>query len=85
MLDNSRLYKAHAERGSRSMMNVTFRTGSDELDAEFCKGAAERGLLNVKGHRLTGGMRASLYNAMPVEGAKALAEYMKDFEVKHHV
>ena len=85
VLDNSRLYKAHAERGSRSMMNVTFRTGSDELDAEFCKGAAERGLLNVKGHRLTGGMRASLYNAMPVEGAKALAEYMKDFEVKHHV
>ena len=85
VLDNSRLYKAHAERGSRSMMNVTFRTGSDELDAEFCKGAAKRGLLNVKGHRLTGGMRASLYNAMPVEGAKALAEYMKDFEVKHHV
>ena len=85
VLDGSKLYKAHAERGSRSMMNVTFRTGSAELDAEFCAGAAERGLLNVKGHRLTGGMRASLYNAMPVEGARALAEYMKDFEVKHHV
>ena len=85
VLDNSRLYKAHAERGSRSMMNVTFRTGDEDLDAEFCKGAAARGLLNVKGHRLTGGMRASLYNAMPLEGAKALADYMKDFEVKHRV
>ena len=85
VLDNSRLYRAHAEAGSRSMMNVTFRTGDEALDAEFCKGAAGRGLLNVKGHRLTGGMRASLYNAMPLEGAKALAEYMKDFEVAHHV
>lgn len=85
VLDNSRLYKAHAEPGSRSCMNVTFRTGSEELDAEFVKGAAARGLLNVKGHRLTGGMRASLYNAMPIEGAAALAQYMKDFEVAHHV
>lgn len=85
VLDNSRLYKPHAAADSRSCMNVTFRTGSEELDAEFCKGAAARGLLNVKGHRLTGGMRASLYNAMPIEGAKALAEYMKDFEVEHHV
>ena len=85
VLDNSRLYRPHAEPGSRSMMNVTFRTGSEELDAEFCAGAAARGLLNVKGHRLTGGMRASLYNAMPLEGAKALADYMKAFEVEHHV
>ena len=85
VLDNSRLYKAHAAADSRSCMNVTFRTGSEELDAEFVKGAAERGLLNVKGHRLTGGMRASLYNAMPIEGARALAQYMKDFEVAHHV
>ena len=85
VLDNSRLYKPHAAADSRSCMNVTFRTGSEEMDAEFCKGAAARGLLNVKGHRLTGGMRASLYNAMPIEGAKALAEYMKDFEVEHHV
>ena len=52
---------------------------------EGVKGAAARGLLNVKGHRLTGGMRASLYNAMPLEGAKALADYMKAFEVEHHV
>ena len=84
VLDNSRLYLPHAERGSRSMMNVTFRTASAELDAEFVKGAKERGLVNVKGHRLTGGMRASIYNAMPVEGVRALAEYMKGFEVEHH-
>ena len=64
-------------------MNVTFRTGDEELDAQFIKGAAERGLVNVKGHKLTGGMRASLYNAMPVEGAAKLAEYMKEFEVRH--
>lgn len=85
VLDDSRLYKPHAAPDSRSCMNVTFRTGSEELDAEFVKGAAARGLLNVKGHRLTGGMRASLYNAMPIEGAAALAQYMKDFEVAHHV
>lgn len=83
VLDESRLYIAHAERGSRSDMNVTFRTHSPELDAEFIKGAAARGLVNVKGHKLAGGMRASLYNAMPIEGAEALAEYMKEFEVRH--
>ena len=85
VLDNSRLYKAHAALDSRSDMNITFRTGSQELDAEFVRGAKSAGLLNVKGHRLTGGMRASLYNAMPLEGAQALAEYMKKFEVLHGV
>lgn len=84
VLDNSRLYIAHAQRDSRSDMNVTFRTHSAELDAQFIKGAAERGLVNVKGHKLSGGMRASLYNAMPLEGAQKLAEYMKYFEV-HNV
>ncbi len=83
-LDNSRLFIPHAEPGSRSDMNITFRTGSDELDAEFVKGAAGHGLLNVKGHRLTGGMRASLYNAMPMEGVDALIEFMKRFEVEHN-
>ena len=82
-LDESRLFKAHARPESRSWMNVTFRTGSDALDAEFLKGAAERGLVNLKGHKLTGGIRASLYNAVPVEGAKALREYMKEFEYRH--
>lgn len=85
ILDNSRLYKPHAATDSRSDMNITFRTGSDELDAEFVRGAKSAGLLNIKGHRLTGGMRASLYNAMPLEGAVALAEYMKKFEVLHSV
>lgn len=85
VLDNSRLYIPHARPDSRSDMNVTFRTGSEELDAQFVKGAAAQGLLNLKGHRLTGGIRASLYNAMPMEGARALAEYMKKFEVEHNV
>lgn len=85
VLDNSRLYLPHARRDSRSDMNITFRTGSDELDAAFVEGASRRGLLNLKGHRLTGGIRASLYNAMPMQGAQALAEYMKQFEVEHHV
>lgn len=84
-LDNSRLFRAHAQAGSRSGMNVSFRTGSNELDAEFVKGAADRGLLNLKGHKIAGGMRASMYNAMPIEGAKALLDYMKEFESKHHV
>lgn len=84
VLDNSKIYLPHAERTSRSMMNVTFRTASAELDAEFVAGAKKRGLMNVKGHRLVGGMRASIYNAMPVEGVRALAEYMKEFEVGHH-
>ena len=82
-LDESRLFKPHALPGSRSYMNVTFRSGSDELDAAFIKGAAERGLVNLKGHKIAGGMRASIYNAMPVEGVKALVAYMKEFEVSH--
>ncbi len=85
VLDNSRFYLPHADRTSRSDMTVTFCTGDNDLDAEFVKGAKARGLLNVKGHRLTGGMRASLYNAMPLEGAAALAEYMREFEGCHHV
>ncbi len=84
-LDESRLFIPHAKAGSRSGMNVTFRTGDRELDAEFIKGAAARGLMNLKGHKVAGGMRASMYNAMPLEGAKALLEYMKEFETEHHV
>ena len=85
VLDNSSLYIAHARPDCRSDMNVTFRTGDGDLDAAFIRGAAERGLLNVKGHKVTGGMRASLYNAMPLEGVNALVDYMKEFEAKHHV
>jgi len=85
VLDNSRLYFGHARRDCRSDMNITFRTGDADLDALFAKEAQERGLLNLKGHRSVGGLRASLYNAQPMEGVLALAEFMKDFEVKHHV
>ena len=84
-LDESRLFIPHAQKGSRSDMNVTFRTGDPALDEEFVKGAASQGLLNLRGHRLTGGMRASIYNAMPIEGVQALVAYMKDFEVEHRV
>ena len=84
-LDESKLFKACAERDSRSDMNVTFRTGDEEKDAAFCKGTTEHGFLNVKGHRKVGGMRASIYNAMPVEGVEKLVAYMKEFEVNHLV
>ncbi len=80
VLDNSKLYHAHADRESRSDMNVTFRTGNEDLDAKFVAEAAEHDLLNVKGHRLTGGMRASIYNAMPMDGVKKLADFMEQFE-----
>ena len=85
LLDESAFYTAHARPDSRSEMNVTFRTPSAELDAAFVKEAAERGLVNLKGHKAVGGLRASLYNAMPIEGARALVDFMKDFEVKHRV
>ncbi|MEA4893909.1 MAG: 3-phosphoserine/phosphohydroxythreonine transaminase [Oscillospiraceae bacterium] len=84
-LDSSSLFKACAEPGSRSDMNVTFRTGDDALDDEFCKGATKLGLTNLKGHRKVGGMRASIYNAMPMEGVVKLVEYMKKFEVENRV
>jgi len=82
-LDSQDFYKAAAAKEDRSLMNVTFRTGDDALDAEFVKGQAAAGFSNLKGHRLVGGMRASIYNAMPKEGVEALVEYMKDFAAKH--
>ncbi len=82
-LDESRLFVSSVERDSRSKMNVTFRTGDEALDASFVKEASSRGLVNLKGHRLTGGMRASMYNAMPVEGAEKLVSFMKEFELRH--
>ena len=83
-MDNSRLFRANAAPGSRSDMNVTFCTGNAETDAAFIRGAAENGLLNLKGHRIAGGMRASIYNAMPMAGVDALVAYLKEFEVEHH-
>ena len=82
-LEESRLFRLHALPGSRSDMNVTFRTGNAETDAEFIRFAAERGLANLKGHKIAGGMRASIYNAMPMEGVEALVKTIKEFERKH--
>lgn len=82
-LDNSRLFKGTAQARDRSRMNVTFVTGDADKDAAFVKEAAARGLVNLKGHRIVGGMRASIYNAMPVEGVKALVEFMKEFEMNN--
>ncbi len=82
-LDSQDFYKAAARKEDRSIMNVTFRTGDEALDAEFVKGQAAHGFSNLKGHRLVGGMRASIYNAMPKEGVEALVEYMKEFAEAH--
>lgn len=82
-IDNSKLYKNYVEPEFRSIMNVPFVTGSDELDAKFIQEAKKAGLVSLKGHRLVGGMRASIYNAMPVEGVKALIEFMKKFETEN--
>lgn len=79
-IDDSPFYTNRVEHKYRSIMNVPFVTPSAELDDAFIKGAAKAGLVSLKGHRLVGGMRASIYNAMPVEGVKALVEYMKKFE-----
>lgn len=79
-LDQSRLFKPTAQKESRSMMNVTFVTGNPELDAKFVKEAANEGLVSLKGHRSVGGMRASIYNAMPIEGVQKLVDFMKKFE-----
>ena len=82
-LDESKLFKGTAQEPYRSRMNVTFVTGDPDMDALFVKEAAAKGLVNLKGHRIVGGMRASIYNAMPVEGVKALVAFMKDFEAKN--
>lgn len=82
-IDNSSLYKNSVNAKDRSIMNVPFVTGSEELDAKFVKEATANGLVSLKGHRLVGGMRASIYNAMPVEGVKALIEFMKKFELEN--
>jgi len=82
-LDVSDFFRNPVNKEDRSMMNVTFVSPSTELDKLFIKEAAAAGFINLAGHRLVGGMRASIYNAMPSEGIKALVEFMKDFEVNH--
>ena len=76
-------YRGHAEKNSRSLMNVTFRLPSTELEEKFVREATEQGLVGLKGHRSVGGLRASIYNAMSYEGCKALADFMKDFLAKN--
>ena len=83
MIDNSSFYKAVARPDSRSMMNVTFNLENSELDASFLEQAKSAGLVALKGHRNVGGFRASIYNAMPIEGVQALVSFMKEFEESH--
>ena len=80
VLDASSFYGSPVARENRSLMNIPFTLKDAALDDEFLKGAKERGMIQLKGHRSVGGMRASIYNAMPIEGVQALADYMKEFE-----
>src|SRR5262249_9224742 len=82
-LDQTEFYDSPVAREDRSRMNVPFTLKSDQLDEAFLKQAQARGLSELKGHRAVGGMRASIYNAMPVEGVKALVEFMRDFEKRN--
>ncbi len=82
-LDSSKLFKGTVRKEDRSLMNVPFVTGDEELDAKFVKEAKAAGFENLKGHRSVGGMRASIYNAMPKEGVEALVEFMKKFEAEN--
>jgi phosphoserine aminotransferase len=82
-LENSKLFKNPVKENSRSMMNVTFRADDDEINAKFVKEATAAGFANIKGHRSVGGMRASIYNAMPTEGVAALCEFIKKFEAEN--
>ncbi|MGN1001805.1 MAG: 3-phosphoserine/phosphohydroxythreonine transaminase [Oscillospiraceae bacterium] len=83
-LDESRLFRPCAEKEARSFMNVTFTTGDKDLDAAFAKEAAAAGFLNLKGHRIAGGMRASIYNAQSLEAVTALRDFMKEFEGRNN-
>ena len=82
-LDESKMFRGTVVPKDRSLMNVPFVTDSDELNAEFIKACTENGLINIKGHRSVGGMRASIYNAMPIEGVEKLVDFMKQFEEEH--
>jgi len=82
-LDQTSFYANPVHRDDRSRMNIPFKLKDEALDDVFLKGAKERGMVQLKGHRSVGGMRASIYNAMPIDGVRALVEYMKEFERKH--
>ena len=82
-LDRTSFWAPHAEKGSRSAMNVTFRLPSEDLEKLFAKESTAAGFDGLKGHRSVGGMRASIYNAFPEEGVTALVQFMREFEKKH--
>jgi len=82
-LDQSKFFVSPVAKADRSLMNIPFTLKNAELDEEFLKGAKTRGMIQLKGHRSVGGMRASIYNAMPIEGVRTLVDYMKEFEAKH--
>ena len=81
-LEQTKLFQLHAQKESRSLMNVTFRTGDVDLDKKFVAAAAARGMVSLGGHRKVGGMRASIYNAMPMEGVEKLAAFIREFDEK---
>ncbi|MCZ7564803.1 MAG: 3-phosphoserine/phosphohydroxythreonine transaminase [Burkholderiales bacterium] len=83
LLDASAFYRSPVRKSDRSRMNVPFTLADQALDAAFLKGASERGMVQLKGHRSVGGMRASIYNAMPVDGVQRLVDYMREFEARH--
>ncbi|MBM7662109.1 phosphoserine aminotransferase [Bacillus mesophilus] len=82
-IEESSLFVSRVEVSSRSLMNIPFTTSSDQLNSEFLQFAASKGLITLEGHRSTGGMRASIYNAMPIEGVEKLVDCMKEFEIEH--
>ena len=82
-LDSSKMFRGTVVKEDRSLMNIPFVTDSEELNAKFIKEATAKGFVNLKGHRSVGGMRASIYNAMPIEGVEALVEFMKEFEANN--
>ena len=82
-LDSSRLFKGTVVPADRSLMNVPFSTGDKDTDAAVVAATKEAGFDNLKGHRSVGGLRASIYNAMPKEGVEALVAFLRDFEAKH--
>ena len=82
-LDGSQFFKNPVAKEDRSRMNVPFTLKDAKLDEEFLKGAAKAGMVQLKGHRAVGGMRASIYNAMPLQGVQALVNYLKDFAQRH--
>jgi phosphoserine aminotransferase len=83
VVDGTDFYRATAKEGSRSIMNITFRLPSEELEKKFVSEAIAAKLVGLKGHRSVGGIRASIYNAMSLDGVKALVSFMKDFEKKN--